>query len=147
MEFWFPDVNSSTMSTPIEATSSIYRELEIIGLHSPTNGRSCTLHQCCGDHLQVDDIVCLKKTVVTVDGKTEEAIKCVLLLQGREACTIGFIPRVHMKSYKIMSYVNTHAAQIVELYDDSDNSDKRKKSQRNLGMAAAVFLDDIEHGE
>lgn len=66
-------------------------DIEIVGLHSSTNGRSCCQHACCGKHAAVNDVVRLVRTVVTVNDNIEPAIKVVKIADGVETCTIGFV--------------------------------------------------------
>ena len=69
-------------------------DLEIIGLHCSTNGRSCTQHAVCGSCVVVGDLLRLRRTVVTVNGVEEEAYKVVKIEDLAETCTVAFIPRV-----------------------------------------------------
>ncbi len=39
---------------------------EIVGLDKPDNGHSCNMHECCGCHLRVGDIVRFKAVVLEV---------------------------------------------------------------------------------
>ena len=76
-------------------------DIEIVGLTSGTNGRSCTLHEICGNQVGEGNIVRLVRTILpnAVSGGHEDAIKCVLIGQdGEDACIVGFIPRamVHL---------------------------------------------------
>jgi len=72
-------------------------DLEIVGLKSSTNGRSCCLHSCCGEEVTIGTILRLVKCTVAVDGTVEEAVKCVRVIEGIDGCTVGFVPRVLMK--------------------------------------------------
>jgi hypothetical protein len=54
-------------------------DLEILGLHKSNNGRSCKEHPICGSFLEEGDLVCLEHTEVSVDGRTEAAVKVVKL--------------------------------------------------------------------
>jgi hypothetical protein len=76
---------------------------EIVGLHILDNGHSCTQHACCGRHVVPGNIVWFKREVMEVvyqvpgdpepDARIETVIKAVLVLDGTERCTIGFLPR------------------------------------------------------
>ena len=57
--------------------------IDIVGLDSLTNGRSCTCHANCSEYVFVDDVLRLAKGVVTVNGVTEEAIKLVKIKDAR----------------------------------------------------------------
>eukprot|EP00977_Amphora_coffeiformis_P003376 scaffold624_cov176-Amphora_coffeaeformis.AAC.8 len=60
------------------------QELEIVGLKSSTNGRSCCLHVCCGEEVVVGELLRLVKCAVSVDGVVEEAVKCVKVVGGMD---------------------------------------------------------------
>ena len=118
---------------------------EIVGLKGTSNGRSCESHDCCGEHISPDDLVRFKLAVVDIDGKTEEAIKVVRMRDGTESCMIGFLPRNIIKSAK-EKFVGQFA-QIIELYEYSDNEVMRRKSHRNKGVASFRLLNDIQEQE
>jgi hypothetical protein len=121
-------------------------DFEIVGLYSETNGRSCDIHECCGSHVLVGDVIRLKKTVVDVDEGSEESVACVLVRKGRESCTVAFVPHVLQNWGPLLDHINKHA-QIVEIYKTSRNTHKRRKSHANLGAAGCCFLDNIPQGE
>jgi hypothetical protein len=54
-------------------------DLEIVGLHKSNNGRSCNEHPICGSFLEEGDLVCLERTMVSVDGRMEAAVKVIKL--------------------------------------------------------------------
>ena len=116
---------------------------EVFGIRGTTNGRSCMSHEWCGFHLKPNDLIRFSWALVTgEDGVSEDSIKAVKIQDGTETCTIGFLPRNYIK----FKGKELHAkfAQIIELYDDSDNSMMRRKSQLNVGVASYRLLDDIQ---
>jgi hypothetical protein len=117
----------------------VQRHLEIVGLHASSNGRSCSVHTCCGDFLKVGDLLRLQKCVVTIEGQINDAIKCVRIIDGTDSCTAAFVPRSMVKNVKIETKLDTFV-QVLELYDDSENTHKRRKSHQNKGMAGCIFL-------
>jgi len=121
-------------------------DLEIVGLKSSTNGRSCCLHSCCGEEVAIGTILRLVKCTVAVDGTVEEAVKCVLVLNGIDGCTVGFVPRVLSKLSVVQKQINKFVI-VTDLYEDSPNLYKRDKSFKNCGMAAVVTLDEDDHAE
>lgn len=118
---------------------------EIVGLKGTSNGRTCEIHDCCGEHLAPDDLVRFKLSVVNVGDKTEDAIKVVRVRDGTESCMIGFLPRNIVKSGKD-KFVGKFA-QIIELYEHSENTTMRRKSNRNKGVASFRLLQDIQEQE
>jgi len=117
------------------------RDGEIVGIRSSNNGRCCSTHSSCGEHIRIDDLVRFKLCVVDIDGKLEEAIKVVRIRDGVESCTVGYLPRNVVESQK-EKYVDKFG-QIIELYGQSESTMKRRKSNRNLGMASFILLEAI----
>jgi hypothetical protein len=124
-----------------------FSEFEIYGLNSSSNGRCCEIHpNGCGRDVVVGDFFRLKKTVLEFDYGPEEAVACVLIRTGRETCTVAFVPRALLDWEPIADHINKHA-QVVELYQFSRNSHKRRKNHQNLGVAGCVFIDSIDQIE
>ena len=121
------------------------RDGEIVGLRGITNGRSCECHDCCGKFLFPDDLVRFKLTVVDIEGKVEEAVKVVRIRDGTESCTVGFLPR-NVATTRKDEFIGKFA-QIIELYDKSDNEFMVRKSIRNKGMASFRLLTHIQEQE
>ncbi len=129
---------------------------KIVGLNSPDNGRSCNLHAaCCGHHLQPGMIVRFKPEFMEVtykdadddvgDARVEQVIKAVLVVDGMEMCTVGFLPRSVAAWPLEVQHLHNKFAQIHELYDNTPPGRTRYlKSQRNRGMASFVLLDNIQ---
>ena len=67
--------------------------LEIVGLHSDANGRSCFMHVICRDHVELADAVRLTPTVIEHQGIEEAAIKCAKVVDGVGTCTVTFVPK------------------------------------------------------
>ena len=114
---------------------------EIVGLQSSSNGRSCTLHECCGEDVMVGDVLRLVPCTVLVDGVVEEAIKLVKVSSGLDQCTVGFVPRALMGLPAVKNQTNKFV-QVTELYYESNNSYKKDKSYKNCGMAKVTALDE-----
>lgn len=62
-------------------------------LNIPSPGRSYSIHQCCGDHLQAGDMIHLVYTFVLVNSNKEPATKSVEIVDGTETSSVAFIPR------------------------------------------------------
>ena len=114
-------------------------DLEIVGLYSDTNERSCVLHETCGMTVKQGDVLRLVQSVVEINGVVEPAVKCVKVVNGIDACTVAFVPRIYQKQPKVQDHLNKFVT-VLELYADSNNTYKRNLSTSNFGMAAVVFL-------
>ena len=114
-------------------------DLEIVGLESSSNGRSCTIHRACGMGVAVGDVLRLVRCTVSVNRETEEAVKCVKVVDSVDTCTVAYVPRVQARLAKVEGHINKFV-QVVELYDGSANAYKQAKSTSNHGMASVAFL-------
>ena len=131
---------------------------EIVGLHSPHNGRSCVMHECCGRHVVVGHVVRFKREMQEIvyeapgdpepDVRIEPVIKVVLILDGTERCHVGFLPRHVAARPREAARLHNKFAQIIEVYDDTPEGYMRhNESKRNHGMASYVLLDNIPEFE
>ena len=114
-------------------------DLEVVGLESGSNGRSCTIHRACGRSVEVGDVLRLVRCTVDVDGSAEEAIKCVKVVDSVDTCTVAYVPRVQARLAKVEEHLNKFV-QVVEVYADSDSAYKKSKAAGNRGMASVAFL-------
>ena len=81
--------------------------LEIVGLESNTQGRSCDQHSCCGSLVTEDTVLRLRKVQVIVDGKEERAIAAYHVSDGVDGCRVGFLKRHLVKHWKMYEGVTT----------------------------------------
>eukprot|EP00977_Amphora_coffeiformis_P026837 scaffold31040_cov214-Amphora_coffeaeformis.AAC.1 len=121
-------------------------EFEVVGLLSSSNGRCCTIHDCCGEKIEVGDVLRLVACTVSVEGTVEEAIKLVRVMDGVDQCTVGFVPRILMSLPAVKNQMNKFV-QVTELYHDSNNTYKKDKSYKNCGIAQVITLDDEGQNE
>jgi hypothetical protein len=151
------DDDNSTLTPPGSVQSTIRshqqeirfdpsRMIEFVGLKEASNGRTCTEHEVCGASVSVNDILRLRSTVVTIDGRVEPAIALVLVKDGVETCRVAFIPRVWMVLPKVRNNINK-CVQVLKLYEQSDNTFHQSLDLKNGGMGVAVFIDDIPFSE
>lgn len=118
---------------------------EIVGLHGDSNGRSCESHRVCGAHVQPGDCLRFKLVIVDIDNEVQEAIACHRIKDGVESCRIGFLSR-NLAARSKHQFENKFA-QVLELYEQSENVAKRNKSYRNKGMASFRLLEFIPINE
>jgi hypothetical protein len=121
-------------------------EVEIVGLRSNSNGRSCCQHTCCGKRVQVGDVLRLKLTYVTINRKTEEAIKLVKIADGTDTCTVAFMKKDLIRKPSVRSKLDKFVM-VTELYKDSETPEKLALDKTNRGVAGCVFLDNIPISE
>jgi hypothetical protein len=117
-------------------------DLEVVGICGNTKGRSCCMHDCCGDSLSVNELLRLVKCVVTINKEMKEAVKRVRVTADGDGCTIGFLPRVWTNLPIVQENIDIFCI-VREIYDESDNRCKSLKSYRNKGMAGVILLSSI----
>lgn len=121
-------------------------DLEIVGLFSSSNGRSCSAHRCCGREVKKGNVLRLVKTCVTINMAPEEAIKCVRIVDGVDSCTVAYIPRVWGNLPRVKRNIDKFVV-VQELYAESANVSKRMKSKKNMGVAGCIYLSEIPRNE
>jgi hypothetical protein len=121
-------------------------DFEIVGLFSNSNGRFCCCHRVCGAHVVEGDVLRLVMTLVSIGEGVEAAVKLVKIMDGMDGCTVGFIPRVQSRLPKVLQNINKFCI-VHELYQSSPSTYKRKKGEKNHGMASAILLSTIPLNE
>jgi hypothetical protein len=137
----------------------LYREQQqhdgdIVGLNSPNNGRSCKQHECCGPHVFPGHIIRFKREVQEIlyqvpgdpdpVAQIETVIKAVLVLNGTELCTIGYLPRHVAARPEEATRLHKKFVQIIELYGETlVGLIRHNKSLQNCGMASYILLDNV----
>jgi hypothetical protein len=69
------------------------RDGEIFGLDGEEGGLYYDIHDVCGNHLAVGDLVKFKVTMSLVGEKEKVVIKVIKIRDGNETCHVGFLPR------------------------------------------------------
>ena len=123
-------------------------DLEIVGLGSHANERSCTVHAIFGENVIEGDVLrlverctqaCRKRCLC--GWKIENAIKCVNVEQGVDGCTVAFVRRIYQQQGHVQAHINKFVT-VLELYGSSNNICKYSLNNCNFGMAFVVFLND-----
>lgn len=82
------------------------------------------------ESMQSIHVLCLMKTVVSVDGELEKAVTCIKVVDGIDSCTDGFL--------SVQNNVNKFVM-AKELYKSWSNLYKQSKGRKNMGMTLVVF--------
>ena len=67
--------------------------LEVVGIESSSQGRSCESHATCGCLVKDDVLLRLRKVQVLIEGKEEPAIAAYHVMDGVDTCRVGFLKR------------------------------------------------------
>ena len=116
--------------------------VEIVGVNSSTNGRSCEEHPICGVVVIEDVVLCLRKVQVLMNQQEQSVIAAFWVSDGIDCCCVGYLPKVYVKNWK---QYDGALVQVVEVYSgDSDSPTKHQKFHRNHGLAVAVIISSAE---
>ena len=114
--------------------------VEIAGVNSPTNGRSCEEHHICGEVVIEDVVLHLRKVQVQINQQEQSAIAAFWVSDGIDRCRIGYLPKAYVKNWK-----QYDGALVIEVYSaESDSPTKCQKFHRNHGLAVAVVISSAE---
>jgi hypothetical protein len=127
---------------------------EMVGLHNPANKRSCVVHECCGRHLAVGDLVQFKREIMRIDYggpgaaepnfRYETMLKVVVIWDGKESCHVGFLSRHVIARSQEVNHLHGKFAQVLELYNDDEVAHVwRRRSVRNHGMALYCLIEHV----
>ena len=79
-------------------------------------GRSCEEHEICGEVMEEDVVVRLRKIQLMVEGKEETAIVAIWVTDGIDRCRVGFLPR-HMVRHA--ARYNGALVQVTHVFSDN----------------------------
>lgn len=142
--FFSADSRTVHHSTMVGSVSLL--NLEIVGLARTSLGRSCTIHECCGEHVEAGSLLRVVPSVASVNGQLEEIFKCVHVTGGADGCTVALVPRYFVEAIRAKSRAYSFV-QVIEVYDHTTSKRKLEKSKANGGMASCIFLEDIPISE
>jgi hypothetical protein len=115
--------------------------VELLGIDASDQGRSCEEHDVCGEIVDLDVVVRLRRTQVVIDGVEETAIAAYWVTTGIDRCRVGFLPKFTVKHWQ---QFDGKLAQVVEMYRDSESPSKRSKAHRNKGACQLVLIECVQ---
>ena len=113
--------------------------VEIVGIEANSNGRSCYQHDVCGELVEEDVVLRLRKVqILNSLGIEETAIAAYHVSDGIDQYCVGFLQRHFVAHAKTFDGV---LAQVTEVYSvGSDSPIKRKKWRHNMGCCLAALM-------
>ena len=112
--------------------------VEIVGINSHTNGRSCEEHHTCGCVLEEDSLVQLQKHQVYINGHEQSAVGVYWVSDGVDRCLVGYL---HHHEVKHLNKLEGALCQVAEVYsDNSDSPTKWHKHKKNFGCAIVAIV-------
>jgi hypothetical protein len=115
--------------------------IDIVGMETAENGRSCHAHEVCGAQLDPGSKVRIRKeTYISPTTRDEEdCLVAYVVGNGVMTCKVGYLPR-HLSIRRADDYDGMYA-HVVEVYSArSVNITKLQKRHRNLGCCVATIL-------
>ena len=111
--------------------------VEIVGINSHTNGRSCGEHHTCGCVLEEDSLVRLRKRQVYINGHEQSAVGVYWVSDRVDRCLVGYL---HHHQVKHLNKLEGPLCQVTEVYsDNSDSPTKQHKHKKNYGCAIGLL--------
>lgn len=124
---------ASTTSTNDDNNQALVG-VDVVGLASDSDGRSCNLHTFCGHYVGLHDVLICKWSVQTFKDEPEVCVRVFLINRdGLPACHVGYLPKRLLKKNEGREYDKM----VLQVTDDlrlSDNASERSRSHRNVGM-------------
>ena len=112
--------------------------LHIVGTEAGDRGRSCEEHSCCGEVLQEDVVVRLRKVQIQVGGKEETAVAAIWVNDGMDRCRVGFLQR-HM--VKHAARFDGALAQVTRVLSKNDgDTAERALFAKNKGSCYVTII-------
>ena len=116
--------------------------VEIVGINSNTNGRSCEEHHACGCVLEEDTLVRLRKHQVYINGREQSAVGVYWVSDGVDRCLVGCLNR---RQVKHLNKLEGALCQVTEVAsDNSDSPMKQHKHKKNFGCAIVAIVSSNE---
>ena len=114
--------------------------VEIVGTEMSCQGRSCEEHEICGEVMEEDVVVRLRKIQLMVEGKEETAIVAIWVTDGIDRCRVGFLPR-HMVRHA--ARYDGALAQVTRVFSsdpETCNTTERRLFFKNKGYCCATII-------
>ena len=114
--------------------------VEIVGTEMSCQGRSCEEHEICGEVMEEDVVVRLRKIQLMVEGKEETVIAAIWVTDGIDRCRVGFVPR-HMVRHA--ARYDGALAQVTRVFSgdpETCDSTERRLFFKNKGYCCGAII-------
>ena len=110
--------------------------VNIEGINTSSNGRSCEEHKVGGSVLKLDSLVRFREVQIIVKGKEENALALYWVTDGVDCCHVGFLPR-HMVKYK--EAYDGWLVQVAEFLSESNICEIHARNHHGKLMKGSIF--------
>ena len=115
--------------------------VEIVGTEANDQGRSCEEHPInCGEVLEPDVVVRLRKVQLMVKGREEMAIAAIWVTDGMDHCRVGFLPRHMVKHAARYDGSLAQVTRVLSADPTCCDSAERRMHHHNRGCCLATII-------
>jgi hypothetical protein len=122
--------------------------VDVVGISSHNQGRSCECHGMCGEVVKEDVVVRFRKVQVVVKGQGEDTVIVVYwVMEGIDRCCVGFLPK-HL--VMCAERYNGVLAQVIGVYPaatDHESKYVREKVHKNKGFVEVAIISEMKSAE
>jgi hypothetical protein len=116
--------------------------VDLVGIDDSSRGRSCESHSCCGNLLECDTVIRLRRVQIINDAGVEEsAIAGYWVTDAIDRCRVGFLPKYCVKHHRDF---DGKLCQVIEMLDESEFAADRRRSFRNKGVCRIALLHGVQ---
>ena len=126
-----------------EATHPPGIVVEIVGIDKGDRGRSCEEHDVCGEVVEEDTLLRLRREQILVDGKEETAIACYWVTDGVDRCRVGFLKRHMVKHAWRFDGALVQVTKVLSADPHRCDSAERKMFHHNHGCAFGTIVSSL----
>ncbi len=114
--------------------------VEVVGIRMGDRGRSCEEHSVCGEVVEEDTLLRLRRVQIEVDGHEETVIACIWVTDGIDRCRVGFLKRHILKHAWPFDGALAQVTEVFSADPRRCDSAERRMHHHNHGFALATIL-------
>ena len=115
--------------------------VKIVGTEANDHGRSCKEHPInCGEVLELDVVVRLRKVQLMVEGREETAIAAIWVTDGMNRCRVGFLPCHMVKHAACYDGLLAKVTRVLSTDPTCCNLAEQRMHHHNRGCCLATII-------
>jgi hypothetical protein len=126
--------------TMAEATDPSGIVVEEVGIEMGDRGRSCEEHSVCGEVVEEDTLLRLRRVQIEVDGHKEMTIACIWVTEVIDRCCVGFLKRNMLKHAWRFNGALTQVTKVFSVDPCHCDLEERRMHYHNHGCALATIV-------
>ena len=129
--------------TMAEATHPPGIAVKIVGIEIGNHGRLCEEHDVCGEVVEEDTLLRLRREQILVDGKEETVIACYWVTDGADRCRVGFLKRHIVNHAWRFDGALVQVTKVLSADPHRCDSAERKMFHHNHGCAFGTIVSSL----